>query len=115
MCSAVRSFADWRRVVSLSLLLLALSSSAGLAQTNLGSITGIITDPQGAIVPEATVTATNVATGLHTFAKSNSAGIYLLTSLPLGTYTVSVEHTGFGKYLRQGITLDAGQRLGLDI
>ena len=115
MSQAVRSFADWRRVVSLSLLLLALDERAGLAQTNLGSITGIITDPQGAIVPEAPVTATNVATGLRTSTKSNSTGIYLLTSLSLGTYTVTVEHPGFSKYVREGITVDAGQRLGLDI
>ena len=92
-----------------------LDERAGLAQTNLGSITGIITDPQGAIVPEAPVTATNVATGLRTSTKSNSTGIYLLTSLSLGTYTVTVEHPGFSKYVREGITVDAGQRLGLDI
>jgi hypothetical protein len=109
-----KGFAAWQSLL-LASLLLALGDSVGLAQTNLGSITGIITDPQGAIVPDAAVTATNVATGLRTSTKSNSAGIYLLTSLPLGTYTVSVEHTGFGKYIRQGITLDAGQRLGLDI
>src|SRR5947209_879225 len=115
MSKSAISFANWRRVVSVSLLLLALDVRAGLAQTNLGSITGIITDPQGAIVPDAPVTATNVATGLHTATKSNSAGIYLLTSLPLGTYTVSVEHPGFSKYVREGITVDAGQRLGLDI
>src|SRR5205814_8777955 len=75
----------------------------------------IITDPQSAIVPEATVTATNAATGLRTTTKSNSAGVYLLTSLPLGTYSVSVEHPGFSKYVREGITVDAGQRLGIDI
>ena len=101
-------------VVASSLLLLAGASTA-LAQSNLGAITGIITDPQGAIVPDAAVTATNLATGLRTSAKSNSAGIYLLASLPLGTYTVSVEHPGFSKYVRQGITVDAGQRLGLDL
>src|SRR5204863_8286173 len=96
-------------------LLLVFDAGAGLAQSNLGSITGIITDPQSAIVPEATVTATNAATGLRTTTKSNSAGVYLLTSLPLGTYSVSVEHPGFSKYVREGITVDAGQRLGIDI
>ena len=95
---------------------LVLSISGGVyGQSNLGSITGIITDPQSAIVPDATVTAINVATGLRTSTKSNSAGIYLLASLPLGTYTVAVEHPGFDAYLRDGITVDAGQRLGLDV
>jgi hypothetical protein len=101
--------------LAIACVLLALSASAGLGQSNLSSITGIITDPQGAIVPEATVTATNVATGLVTSTKSNSAGIYLLTSLPLGTYTLSVEHPGFDKYVHERIAVDAGQQRGLDI
>ncbi|PYQ84393.1 MAG: hypothetical protein DMG02_31315 [Acidobacteria bacterium] len=115
MSSAGSRFAVWRRVLPLSLQLLALGAGTALAQSNLGAITGIVTDPQNAIVPDATVTATKVATGLRTSTKSNSTGVYLLTSLPLGTYTVSVEHAGFSKYVREGISVDAGQRLGLDI
>src|SRR5438034_4013994 len=99
MSSTARSFADWRRVVCLSLLLVPVGAGAGLAQSTLGAITGIITDPQGAVVAEAPITATNVATGLRTSTKSNSAGIYLLASLPIGIYTVSVEHPGFGPYV----------------
>src|SRR5437867_2659015 len=101
--------------LTIACLVLALNASAGLAQSNLGSITGIVTDPHDAVVPEATITATNVATGVRSAAKSNSAGIYLLPSLPFGTYTVYVERAGFVKYVREQITLDAGQRLGLDI
>ena len=101
--------------LTIACLVLALNASAGLAQSNLGSITGIVTDPHSAVVPEATVTATNLATGVRSTAKSNSTGIYLLPSLPFGTYTVYVEHPGFVKYVREQITLDAGQRLGLDI
>ena len=76
--------------LTIACLVLALNASAGLAQSNLGSITGIVTDPHGAVIPEATVTATNVATGVRSSAKSNSTGIYLLPSLPFGTYTVYV-------------------------
>src|SRR5438552_1022676 len=101
--------------LTIACLVLALNASAGLAQSNLGSITGIVTDPHSAVVPEATVTATNLATGVRSTAKSNSTGIYLLPSLPFGTYTVYVEHPGFVKYVREQITLDDGQRLGLDI
>src|SRR5438067_5183288 len=115
MSSAGSRFAVWRRVLPLSLQLLALGAGTALAQSNLGAITGIVTDPQNAIVPDATVTATKVATGLRTSTKSNSTGVYLLTSLPFGTYTVYVERPGFVKYVREQITLDAGQRLGLDI
>src|SRR5437763_10109069 len=115
MSNIVMRFGLRRQIVPLSLLLLALGAGTSLAQSNLGAITGIIADPQQAVVPEATVTATNVATGLRTSTKSNSAGVYLVTSLPLGSYIVAVEHPGFSTYVRQGITLDAGQRLGLDI
>src|SRR5947208_13158368 len=101
--------------LTIACLVLALSASAAVCQSNLGAITGIVTDPHGAVVPEATVTATKVATGVRSTAKSNSTGIYLLPSLPFGTYTVYVEHPGFVKYVREQITLDAGQRLGLDI
>ena len=115
MSNIVMRFGLRRQIVPLSLLLLALGAGTSLAQSNLGAITGIIADPQQAVVPGATVTATNVATGLRTSTKSNSAGVYLVTSLPLGSYTIAVEHPGFRSYVRQGITLDAGQRLGLDI
>src|SRR5437867_12025449 len=101
--------------LTIACLVLALNASAGLAQSNLGSITGIVTDPRSPVVPEATVTATNLATGVRSTAKSNSTGIYLLPSLPFGTYTVYVEHRGFVKYVREQSMLHAGQRLGLDV
>src|SRR5207244_4917389 len=85
MSSVVTQSGARRRIVPLSLLFLALGAGTSLAQSNLGAITGIIADPQNAVVPGATVTATNVATGLRTSTKSNSAGDYLLTSHPLGT------------------------------
>ena len=85
------------------------------AQSNLASISGVVTDPQGAVIPDAKVTATNTATGVRTAVSTNGAGFYDLQNLPIGGYTVSVEHTGFKGYIRRQITLTTGQSLGLDV
>jgi hypothetical protein len=92
-----------------------LGVTASLAQSNLASISGIVTDPQNAVVPQATVTAANVETRVQTRFTTNSAGFYNLQNLPIGLYDLSVEHPGFRKYIREGITLTTGEQLGLDI
>lgn len=77
--------------VSVSILLCALSSFS----QDRGSITGVITDPSGAAVPVAMVTATNVATGTSQTTQTTSAGFYTVPELPAGIYRVRVEKTGF--------------------
>src|SRR6266545_4650039 len=89
---------NWRAsVVGLSVplvLVLGLHSSA-FAQTGAASITGLLTDQSGAAAPGATVTATNQATNVPYTAVSNDAGNYTITSVPVGTYVVKAELTGF--------------------
>ena len=75
-------------------LVLGLGSSA-FAQTGAASITGLLTDQSGAAAPGVTVTATNQATNVPYTAISNSAGNYTITSVPVGTYIVKAELTGF--------------------
>lgn len=87
---------------------------ACFAQSNLATISGIITDQQGGVVPNAAVVATNVETGVQTSAQTNAAGFYRLQNLPIGAYDVSVEHPGFRKYVRR-VTLTTGEQLGLDV
>jgi len=65
------------------------------AQKITGDITGTVTDPAGAVVPGATVTAENVGTGLSRSAKTAATGDYRLVELPPGTYKVTVSATGF--------------------
>ena len=60
-----------------------------------GSIQGTITDPSGAVVPQATVTAVNLATGVETARQTTAAGLYVLTPLPAGEYSVRVTASGF--------------------
>ena len=93
----------------------ALWAHAALAQSNLASIGGVITDAQGAVIPQTHVTARDTATGVQTAATSNSSGLYRLQNLAIGAYTVTVEHNGFRRYVRDGITLTTGADLGLDV
>ena len=79
---------------SLLFVLTMVSCSAGFAQT-LGTITGVVTDSGGAIVPGTTVTAVGDQTGLKRVQTSGANGVYSLPDLPIGTYTVTFSHEGF--------------------
>src|ERR1700722_1915029 len=72
-----------------------LVSSAAFGQTVTGSITGVVTDQSGAVILGANVTAENSATSVKTSSKTNASGVYTIRFLPIGTYTVTVEATGF--------------------
>jgi hypothetical protein len=72
-----------------------------------GVIAGQVTDASKAAVPNATITATNVATGAVQTVKTNAQGFYTLADLPVGTYNLSVEHEGFQKLSQTGVVLNA--------
>src|SRR5262249_17783391 len=74
-----------------------------------GSIQGTVTDPSGAAVTNANVTATNVATGVETTRQTTGAGFFVLPLLPAGQYNVTVKATGFETFNQQHLTLDALQ------
>src|SRR5271167_4010879 len=79
------------------------------------SISGTVTDATGASVPGATVTATNVATGVALTQTTNGQGFYSFQSLPLGTYTIGVEQKGFKVYRQTGLVLDVNAALVVDV
>src|SRR5262245_19047133 len=85
------------------------------AQSPQATISGIITDTTGAIVPGVQVTALGVATGQRITVTSNGEGFFVLTQLPIGDYTIEAEKTGFRKYVRQALTLTTGATVALDI
>ena len=93
--------------------LLCLSSSV-VAQTVTGTITGQVTDPSGAVVVGAAVTAENIATGVKTLAKTNATGVYTIRFLPIGTYTVNIEATGFATEKFPPFALDINQTAKID-
>jgi Carboxypeptidase regulatory-like domain/TonB dependent receptor len=93
------------------LALLSLSASAGVG----GSISGTVTDPTGGLVAKATVTATNMATGIRQTVTTDDKGFYSFPSLPVGHYDIDVESTSFRPYQRTGIILDANSVLTVDV
>jgi hypothetical protein len=103
------------RSLCLLALFALLSSTVLLAQRDLGTVTGTITDPQGAAVPNANVTIVEDATGLSYQAKSNADGTYTRPLLKPGTYTLTVDAPGFQKAQQKGVIVTAGDRVGVNI
>jgi hypothetical protein len=79
------------------------------AQTVTGSITGTVTDPSGAAISNAHVTAHNLDTGVDTTRTSNGTGLYRIDFLPIGRYQVTIEAEGFEKDVLQPFTLEVLQ------
>ena len=79
------------------------------------SLSGSITDPSGAAVPEAAVTVTNVNTGMARSVTTGGAGRYQMLSLPVGEYEIRVQKTGFAEEIRTGIDLVVGQAAIVDL
>lgn len=95
--------------------LLSLLTCAVVAQTITASITGTVTDASGAVVPNAKVTATNVATNLTYTATTNESGLYNLRFLPVGQYTVSTETQGFKRTILGPFGLEVNQTARVDV
>src|SRR5258708_5764752 len=95
-------------------LVLLLTSADSSAQTDQGSITGVVDDSSGAVIPNAQVTATNIDTGLALEAKSNSSGVFVFSPLKIGNYTVSATSTGFQTVSHENLHLDIQQRLNVN-
>jgi len=97
------------------LLLGAFALPSAFAQTVTGSITGVVTDPSGAVVVGATVNALNTATGVNSTARTNSAGVYTVRFLPIGMYTLTVAAKGFSLEKIEAFSLDIDQTAKIDI
>lgn len=106
-----RRLAGCRLLAVLSIALL----SGVLLNAVTTSISGTVTDTSGAAVPGATVTATNIATGVAVTQQTNGDGFYSFQSLPLGTYTVDVVQKGFKAYKQTGLVVDINSALVVDV
>ena len=102
-----------RTFFALFFLLFALQLFAQTQAVN-GSIRGHVTDAAGAIVPQAKVTVTNNNTGFSRSLNTGDDGLFVFPNLPLGTYTVTVEKTGFSVERHTNIVLDAGTEAVID-
>ncbi len=85
--------------------------SAALAQTaNTGTITGVVENEKGEVVPNATVRAVNIGTNATREATTSSEGVYEITQLVPGTYRLEVEAQGFSRYVQEGTVVNVLQR-----
>ena len=71
-----------------------------------GTVTGMVTDASGAVLPGAKVIATNVATGLQTQTQANNDGVFSIPNIAAGHYVVRIEAPGFNAFEKRGILLD---------
>ena len=103
-----------RSVLSVTVFLFSAAVLPGQIGGN-GSIQGVVSDPSGAMIPGATVTATNVATGVKTSRETTEAGYYVLSPLPAGVYSVTATASGFETLVQSKVTVDALTAVGLNL
>ncbi len=92
-----------------------LFSSIGFAQSTFGSITGVVTDPSGAVVVKAQVSVTNSGTGALRQMSTGTTGIFNVPNLEGGVYVLRVSAPGFTTYERTGLNLDSNQVLNINV
>jgi len=101
-------------VASALLVTFALASPAAWAQFS-STLEGTVTDPSGAVVPGATVTVTNEATGVSQTMPTTSAGLYRFPALPGGVYTLKVTLQGFKSWGREHVRLESTQTRAVNV
>src|SRR5437867_4155504 len=101
------------RFLAFAIVLLVLMSAV-IAQTTTGAITGAMTDPSGAFIPNVKVTATNTATNITHTTQSNEVGVYNFPFLAIGEYTLSAEAQGFKKVVVGPFRLEVNQIARVD-
>ena len=103
----------YRRFLSVFLFAL-LMSCLGWASID-GSISGVVTDPTGAVVEGAQVAAVNTQTSTRTTSTTDSRGFYNFPALPVGTYNLEVSQIGFTSYRKSGLVVDANSVIRADV
>ncbi len=98
-----------------SVFLGATLASALLAQSPTGTITGTVSDASGAVVPGAKLEITNTLTGVSRSSTTNGTGNFQFPLLNPGTYRLTVEFTGFNRYVRDGIVLNVAEKPDLQV
>src|SRR5271157_3394035 len=102
------------RALLIGAVLLLCFSMICLAQESRGSITGKVVDPQNSVVPGAAVEVTNTATNVSGHATTNQTGYFKVDLLLTGSYSVSVESSGFKNFVQSRFTLDPGYGLNIN-
>jgi Carboxypeptidase regulatory-like domain/TonB dependent receptor len=94
---------------------LVLCASPASGQYTTASFGGTVVDPNSAVLPQSQVTVRNVDTGFTQTATTDESGAFLFPRLPVGSYELRVERTGFSRYVQTGITLTVDQAASLTV
>ncbi len=103
------------RQASSVLALALIFALAALGQSNTGTITGVVADPNGAVVPNATVSITNQGTGEKRTVQTDGDGRYEAPSLPTGVYSVSAGASSFQAVTKKDVSVAVGERARIDL
>ena len=114
---------DWRRSMRTRqvlfgmtvILMVAITCPGALAQVGRGAIFGTVTDSQGAVIPNAVVTVTDVSTGTSVNARSDQVGNYIVTDLAAASYRLSCAVCRLRNYRAHGILLEVDQKARVDL
>ncbi len=107
-------FSTSLKQITLTILLGCLLTGAALAQVLYGTLTGNVTDPSGAAVAGARVTAVNVRTGVTSEAAVNEDGVYRFQALQAGTYKVSIAAANFATQVSENVNVPVNQVVRVD-
>jgi len=111
----MRATAKFLCVCVLAAELFAGLTAMASVQTYTATLTGTVSDPNGAVVPDTKVLATNQGTKLEYVAHSNDVGVYTIPFLPVGEYVLTVEASGFRRLVSNPITLEVNQIARVDL
>jgi hypothetical protein len=104
-----------RNLCLLGILLTVLGANRAVAQVDQGTITGLVQDSTGAVVPGVLMTLRNVDTGLIQHAQSNAGGVFVFSAIPIGHYTLGAAAQSFKTTVQQNITLHVADRLNINM
>src|SRR5262252_4168148 len=104
-----------RKGLLITALAALLASAVAMGQTTTATLSGVVKDASGALVPDVKVSARNAETGATRDAKTDESGRYSLTNLGPGKYEVRAERPGFKTAAQSGVTLTVGGAIVLDM
>lgn len=104
-----------RRLTLAVLAVLSALTTSAFAQSDRGSIKGLVVDQQDRVIAGAAVTLTNTATGVRVQATTDDSGNFLFPSLIVGSYEVTTEFTGFKKSVQPDVQVEVGRTSALTI
>src|SRR5258708_11343304 len=112
--SVVQAFGSILAFPILVTLICLVATRPATAQSLYGTIVGVVTDPSKAVVPDAKVEATQTETNEKRTATTNDSGVYTLSTVPAGTYVVSISKSGFDVFEATGINLTINTTVRVD-